>query len=68
MDLVLLILLLLTPQLGAASRAPRIYTNSWAVRVSGGAELALALARKHGFLNHGNVSRSPCWPQGRCVL
>ncbi|XP_023673181.2 furin [Paramormyrops kingsleyae] len=55
MDLLLLIVLLLTPQLGAASRAPRIYTNSWAVRVSGGAEQALRLARKHGFLNHGNV-------------
>ncbi|XP_048828379.1 furin-like [Brienomyrus brachyistius] len=55
MDLLLLILLFLTPQLGAASRAPRIYTNSWAVRVSGGAEQAQRLARKHGFLNHGNV-------------
>uniref|UniRef100_A0A8C4ZD11 Furin (paired basic amino acid cleaving enzyme) b n=1 Tax=Gadus morhua TaxID=8049 RepID=A0A8C4ZD11_GADMO len=38
---------------GAA--AAEVYTNTWAVRVIGGAGEADRIARKHGFVNHGNV-------------
>ena len=31
------------------------YTNSWAVRVTGGAQEADALAAKHGLINRGQV-------------
>ena len=34
------------------------YSNSWAVEVRGGAEKAEELARKYGFVNFGQVSRS----------
>ena len=40
-----------------ASTAPR-YTNSWAVEVRGGVEVADELARKHGFINHGQAKAS----------
>ncbi|KAM4619288.1 furin (paired basic amino acid cleaving enzyme) b isoform 1-T1 [Polymixia lowei] len=32
-----------------------IYTNTWAVRISGGVEEADRIAKKHGFINHGHV-------------
>uniref|UniRef100_A0AAY5F4P5 P/Homo B domain-containing protein n=1 Tax=Electrophorus electricus TaxID=8005 RepID=A0AAY5F4P5_ELEEL len=32
-----------------------IYTNSWAVQIHGGEEAAQRVARKHNFVNHGNV-------------
>ncbi|XP_076126661.1 furin (paired basic amino acid cleaving enzyme) b [Alosa pseudoharengus] len=31
------------------------YSNSWAVHIAGGAHEAERIARKHGFVNHGNV-------------
>ncbi|XP_061100380.1 furin (paired basic amino acid cleaving enzyme) a isoform X2 [Conger conger] len=33
----------------------QVYTNTWAVHVTGGAEEADRIARKHGFINHGHV-------------
>lgn len=33
-----------------------VFTNSWAVEVTGGSEAADQLAAKHGFINHGSVS------------
>ena len=33
-----------------------VYTNSWAVEVNGGKEVADNIARKHGFINKGQVS------------
>lgn len=39
--------------------AAEVYTNSWAVQISGGPEEADRIAREHGFINHGNVSSSP---------
>ena len=41
----------------AAYTVPR-YTNSWAVEVRGGVEVADELARKHGFVNAGEVSQT----------
>ncbi|XP_030620621.1 furin (paired basic amino acid cleaving enzyme) b [Chanos chanos] len=32
-----------------------LYTNTWAVHISGGTEEADRIARKHGFINHGNI-------------
>ncbi|KAJ3596969.1 hypothetical protein NHX12_003369 [Muraenolepis orangiensis] len=40
---------------GAAAAAPEVYTNTWAVRIAGGDGEADRVARKHGFINHGNV-------------
>lgn len=60
----LLLLLLLVPgarQPFAGTRAVRapdaspLYTNTWAVRVPGGAEHARSIARRHGFINFGRV-------------
>ncbi|KAL2093619.1 hypothetical protein ACEWY4_010931 [Coilia grayii] len=46
----------------SASNSPShptgVYSNSWAVHVSGGAHQADRIARKHGFVNHGNLSGS----------
>ncbi|CAL8321871.1 unnamed protein product [Gadus morhua 'NCC'] len=42
---------------GAA--AAEVYTNTWAVRVIGGAGEADRIARKHGFVNHGNDIHLP---------
>uniref|UniRef100_A0AAR2KBX8 P/Homo B domain-containing protein n=1 Tax=Pygocentrus nattereri TaxID=42514 RepID=A0AAR2KBX8_PYGNA len=39
-----------TPSLGQ-----KVYTNTWAVHIAGGEEEANRIARKHGFVNHGNV-------------
>ncbi|KAJ8003007.1 hypothetical protein DPEC_G00164890 [Dallia pectoralis] len=32
-----------------------VFTNTWAVHIEGGAQEADRVARKHGFINHGNV-------------
>ncbi|XP_076880973.1 furin (paired basic amino acid cleaving enzyme) a [Brachyhypopomus gauderio] len=37
------------------SRGEQVYTNTWAVRITGGEEEANRIARKHDFINHGNV-------------
>ncbi|MBN3308952.1 furin-1 [Amia ocellicauda] len=37
------------------STGQKVYTNTWAVHISGGAEEADRIARKHGFINHGNI-------------
>uniref|UniRef100_A0A8B9RGT0 Furin (paired basic amino acid cleaving enzyme) a n=1 Tax=Astyanax mexicanus TaxID=7994 RepID=A0A8B9RGT0_ASTMX len=39
-----------TPSLGQ-----KVYTNTWAVHITGGEEEANRLARKHDFINHGNI-------------
>ena len=40
----------------SSSTAAGTYSNSWAVHITGGAHEAERIARKHGFVNHGNVS------------
>ena len=47
-----LVLLSAALQTNAAGQA---HTNTWAVRIRGGPEQADLVARKHGFVNHGNV-------------
>ncbi|XP_053368611.1 furin (paired basic amino acid cleaving enzyme) a [Clarias gariepinus] len=37
------------------SLAQKVYTNTWAVHISGGEEEANRIAQKHGFINHGNI-------------
>lgn len=39
-----------TPSLGQ-----KVYTNTWAVHITGGEEEANRIARKHDFVNHGNI-------------
>lgn len=34
----------------------KVYTNTWAVHIPGGLEVAEWVAGKHGFINHGHVS------------
>uniref|UniRef100_A0A4W4G9W7 P/Homo B domain-containing protein n=1 Tax=Electrophorus electricus TaxID=8005 RepID=A0A4W4G9W7_ELEEL len=34
----------------------KVYTNTWAVHITGGEEEANRIAKKHNFINHGNVS------------
>lgn len=46
------VLVLLTAELIDAE----VYTNTWAVQINGGPEEANRIARKHGFINLGNVS------------
>lgn len=46
------VLVLLTAKLIDAE----VYTNTWAVQISGGPEEADRIAREHGFINLGNVS------------
>uniref|UniRef100_A0A8C7N0B1 Furin (paired basic amino acid cleaving enzyme) b n=1 Tax=Oncorhynchus kisutch TaxID=8019 RepID=A0A8C7N0B1_ONCKI len=36
--------------------AEEVYTNTWAVHIEGGPQEADRISRKHGFINHGNVS------------
>ncbi|KAG7468152.1 hypothetical protein MATL_G00139860 [Megalops atlanticus] len=55
--LLLWTLLVLLTSAVRPSAGQKIYTNTWAVHVTGGAEEADRIARKHGFINHGNVSR-----------
>ena len=38
------------------SAKEEVYSNSWAVEVKGGHHVADALAKKHGFINKGQVS------------
>uniref|UniRef100_A0A8C2KK44 Furin (paired basic amino acid cleaving enzyme) a n=1 Tax=Cyprinus carpio TaxID=7962 RepID=A0A8C2KK44_CYPCA len=33
----------------------KVYTNTWAVHITGGEQEAHRIARKHGFVNHGKV-------------
>lgn len=51
-----LFLLLVTVAFLGGGAAELGYINSWAVEVSGGARIAEELARKHGFINEGQVS------------
>lgn len=61
--------------LAADARAQKVYTNTWAVHIPGGPAVADRLARKHGFLNLGQVGARaradhlwpwrPCWGWGR---
>ncbi|XP_073762993.1 furin (paired basic amino acid cleaving enzyme) a isoform X1 [Danio rerio] len=48
----LLVLLTSGPQ---PSIGQKVYTNTWAVHIEGGEEEADRIARKHSFVNHGNV-------------
>uniref|UniRef100_A0A8C9VBJ2 Furin, paired basic amino acid cleaving enzyme n=2 Tax=Scleropages formosus TaxID=113540 RepID=A0A8C9VBJ2_SCLFO len=48
-------LLLLLASAVDPSVAQKVFTNSWAVHISGGAEEADKIAQKHGFVNLGNV-------------
>lgn len=52
------LLWLLALSLGFASPPckARIYTNHWAVRIAGGAEVAEHIAQKYGYRNMGQVS------------
>lgn len=34
----------------------KLYTNTWAVHIPGGQEVAEQVASKHGFINYGHVS------------
>lgn len=34
----------------------KLYTNTWAVHIPGGPEVADQVATKHGFINNGHVS------------
>jgi len=49
----LLILVTSGPQ---PSIGEKVYTNTWAVHITGGEQEANRIASKHGFVNHGNVS------------
>ncbi|XP_036399472.1 furin (paired basic amino acid cleaving enzyme) a [Megalops cyprinoides] len=53
--LLLWTLLVLLTSAVRPSAGQKVYTNTWAVHVTGGAEEADRIARKHGFINHGNV-------------
>ncbi|KAM6961384.1 LOW QUALITY PROTEIN: furin (paired basic amino acid cleaving enzyme) b [Aplochiton taeniatus] len=46
---------LLTTAAWKRTDAGDVYTNTWAVHIRGGPEEADRIARKHGFVNHGNV-------------
>ncbi|CDQ63233.1 unnamed protein product [Oncorhynchus mykiss] len=37
-----------------------VYTNTWAVHIEGGPQEADRIARKHGFINHGNAKWLKC--------
>ncbi|XP_072656552.1 furin isoform X3 [Canis lupus baileyi] len=41
--------------LAADARGQKVYTNTWAVHIPGGPAVADSLARKHGFLNLGQI-------------
>uniref|UniRef100_A0A8C9W8Z0 Furin, paired basic amino acid cleaving enzyme n=1 Tax=Scleropages formosus TaxID=113540 RepID=A0A8C9W8Z0_SCLFO len=53
--LLLRALLLLLTSYPGPSAAVKVYTNTWAVHIVGGAQEADQVAQKHGFINHGNV-------------
>lgn len=48
-------LVLLSVLSAAMSAVRKDYSNSWAVHVVGGPEVAERLAHKHGFVNQGQV-------------
>ena len=43
------------PDASSAHLSAKIYANVWAVQVEGGSEEADALAKKHNFINKGQV-------------
>lgn len=50
----------------ADAQGQQVFTNTWAVHISGGPAVADRLARKHGFLNQGQVGsyRLPACAEG----
>lgn len=49
--------------LAADACGQKVYTNTWAVHIPGGPAVADSLARKHGFLNLGQVGALTArWP------
>lgn len=55
--------------LAADARDQKVYTNTWAVHIPGGPAVADSLARKHGFLNLGQVGvLTACWPRHRVFI
>lgn len=50
--------------LAADAHGQKVFTNTWAVHIPGGPAVADRVARKHGFLNQGQVGvLSTCWPR-----
>lgn len=50
----------------ADARGEKVFTNTWAVHIPGGPAVADRVARKHGFLNLGQVGVAPSgWPRCR---
>ncbi|XP_030620829.1 furin (paired basic amino acid cleaving enzyme) a [Chanos chanos] len=54
-SLLLASLLILSNSVTRLSQGQKVYTNTWAVHITGGEEEANRVARKHGFINHGNI-------------
>lgn len=50
--------------LAADTCGQKVFTNTWAVRIRGGPAVAGSVARKHGFVNLGQVGILP-WARGR---
>ena len=57
---VFVLCILSTSLIGCHGNSPEevVYSNSWAVEVKGGHHVANELARKHGFVNKGQVCRT----------
>uniref|UniRef100_A0A671KU90 Furin-1-like n=1 Tax=Sinocyclocheilus anshuiensis TaxID=1608454 RepID=A0A671KU90_9TELE len=55
-SLILGTLLILVTSGPRPSIGQKVYTNTWAVHITGGEQEANRIARKHGFVNHGKVS------------
>lgn len=52
----------------ADAQGQEVFTNTWAVHISGGPAVADRLARKHGFLNQGQVGvLTACRPTPRTL-
>ena len=58
--LVLLTLNIVARAVEEEEERKNIYTNSWAVEIVGGDEVANRIAEKHGFNNIGQVSMVLC--------
>uniref|UniRef100_A0A673LIG2 Furin-1-like n=1 Tax=Sinocyclocheilus rhinocerous TaxID=307959 RepID=A0A673LIG2_9TELE len=54
-SLILGTLLILVTSGPRPSIGQKVYTNTWAVHITGGEQEANRIARKHGFVNHGKV-------------
>ncbi|XP_051947682.1 furin-1-like [Xyrauchen texanus] len=54
-SLTLCTLLILVTSGPRPSIGQKVYTNTWAVHITGGEQEANRIAKKHGFINHGNV-------------